>query len=67
MSASMTVKICLRSASDILETSCIFIEDRGGLKEDALYALRELISNQVLHSSVTAFALLQNMYLILKQ
>jgi DNA primase catalytic core len=31
----------------------IIIEDLDGLKEDALYALREFISNQVLRSSVT--------------
>ena len=31
----------------------IVIEDLDGLKEDALYALREFISNQVLRSSVT--------------
>ncbi len=31
----------------------ILIEDLDGLKEDALYALREFISNQVLRSSVT--------------
>jgi DNA primase len=31
----------------------IIIEDLDGLKEDALYSLRELISNQVLRSSVT--------------
>jgi DNA primase len=31
----------------------VIIEDLDGLKEDALYALREFISNQVLRSSVT--------------
>lgn len=31
----------------------IIIEDLDGLKEDALYALREFISNQILRSSVT--------------
>ena len=31
----------------------VVIEDLDGLKEDALYALREFISNQVLRSSVT--------------
>ncbi|AZI56131.1 toprim domain-containing protein [Epilithonimonas vandammei] len=31
----------------------IIIEDLDGLKEDALYALRQFISNQVLRSSVT--------------
>lgn len=31
----------------------IVIEDLDGLKEDALYALREFISNQILRSSVT--------------
>jgi hypothetical protein len=31
----------------------IIIEDLDGLKEDALYALREFISNQVLRSSIT--------------
>ena len=31
----------------------IIIEDLDGLKEDAIYALREFISNQVLRSSVT--------------
>ena len=31
----------------------LVIEDLDGLKEDALYALREFISNQVLRSSVT--------------
>lgn len=31
----------------------IIVEDLDGLKEDALYALREFISNQVLRSSVT--------------
>ncbi len=31
----------------------IIIEDLDGLKEDALYALRELISNQILSSSVS--------------
>ena len=31
----------------------IIIEDLDGLKDDALYALREFISNQVLRSSVT--------------
>ena len=33
----------------------IIIEDLDGLKEDALYALRELISNQFLSSSVSIF------------
>lgn len=31
----------------------VIIEDLDGLKEDALYALREFISNQILRSSVT--------------
>ena len=31
----------------------VVIEDLDGLKEDALYALREFISNQILRSSVT--------------
>ncbi|HEX8575386.1 MAG TPA: toprim domain-containing protein [Flavobacterium sp.] len=31
----------------------IVIEDLDGLKEDALYALREFVSNQILRSSVT--------------
>jgi DNA primase len=36
-----------------LHGKIIIIEDLDGLKEDALYALREFISNQVLRSSVT--------------
>jgi DNA primase catalytic core len=36
-----------------LHGKVIVIEDLDGLKEDALYALREFISNQVLRSSVT--------------
>ncbi len=36
-----------------LHRKVIIIEDLDGLKEDALYALREFISNQVLRSSVT--------------
>lgn len=36
-----------------LHRKIIIIEDLDGLKEDALYALREFISNQVLRSSVT--------------
>jgi len=40
------------SEFDLFE-KVVIIEDLDGLKEDALYALREFISNQVLRSSVT--------------